>query len=155
MRIFVFLLIVVVVATSCYNKKVISAEDKAMHNLDLIDADKSFSALSKEKGMKLAYIDFIDSNGVLLRPDYAPIIGANAIDFLIRQDDKGYSLSWNPQYAEVAESGELGYTYGVYAIRPNNMDTVIYGTYTSIWKKQLDGKWKLLLNSGNQGMNEQ
>jgi ketosteroid isomerase-like protein len=54
----------------------------------------------------------------------------------------------------VANSGELGFTYGIYAMRPKDKDTVIYGTYTSIWRKQKDGKWKLALDSGNQGIGE-
>jgi len=102
--------------------------------------------------MKNAFIEYIDSNGVLLRPGHLPIIGANAIDYLIQQDDTGYTLSWEPRNAEVAKSGEMGYTYGIYAMRPKAKDTVIYGTYVSVWKKQQDGKWKLLLDTGNEGV---
>ncbi len=123
-----------------------------MVHLELMEADKSFSILSEQKGMKNAIIEYLDSNGVLLRANYLPIVGANAIDFLIQQDDSGYKLSLNPQHAEVAVSGDLGYTYGIYALRPNSIDTVIYGSYTNVWKKQIDGKWKLLLNSGNEGI---
>jgi ketosteroid isomerase-like protein len=54
----------------------------------------------------------------------------------------------------VAESGELGFTYGVYIMRPLLQDTALFGTYTHIWKKQLDGKWKLLLNSVNEGIDQ-
>jgi ketosteroid isomerase-like protein len=110
--------------------------------------------MSSASGMKKAYIEYIDSNGVLLRPENMPIIGANAIDYLIQQDDTGFQLSWEPRHAEVANSGELGFTYGIYAMRPKDKDTVIYGTYTSIWRKQKDGKWKLALDSGNQGIGE-
>jgi ketosteroid isomerase-like protein len=39
-------------------------------------------------------------------------------------------------------------------MRPVNVDTAIFGTYTHIWKKQIDGKWKLLLNSSNFGIGE-
>jgi len=28
-------------------------------------------------------------------------------------------------------------------------DTVIYGVYVSIWKKQKDGSWKYILDGGN------
>ena len=111
-----------------------------------------FSRLSEEKGMKAAFIEYIDSNGVLLRPNEMPIVGANAIDYLIQQNDTGYSLTWQPNNAEISTSGDLGYSYGIYAMRPASKDTVIYGTYTSIWKKQKDGKWKFVLDSGNEGI---
>jgi ketosteroid isomerase-like protein len=31
-------------------------------------------------------------------------------------------------------------------------DTTIFGTYTSIWKKQSDGTWKFVLDTGNEGV---
>ena len=118
----------------------------------LLKTDQAFSDLSVAKGMKAAFIEYIDSNGVLLRSGHLPIIGADAIDFLIQQDDTEYTLNWQPQNAFVSKSADLGYTYGVYALQPSVIDTVIYGTYVSIWKKQEDGKWKFVLDSGNEGI---
>lgn len=120
--------------------------------VSLLEADQAFSRMSVEKGMKSAFIEYMDSNGVLLRPNKLPIVGANAIDFLIIQNDESYTLNWQPQNAFVAKSGDLGYTYGVYALHPKAVDTVLYGTYVSIWKKQPDGSWKFALDSGNEGV---
>ena len=132
------------------------SEKKAANQVDekiaLLKTDQEFSDMSVSKGMKNAFIDYIDSNGVLLRPGHLPIVGANAIDFLIQQDDTSYMLSWQPQKAFVSQSADLGYTYGVYAFQPHAADTTLYGTYVSIWKKQADGKWKFVLDSGNEGV---
>lgn len=119
---------------------------------ELLEADRAFSDLSREKGMKHAFVEYIDSNGVLLRAHRLPIVGANAIDFLIQQNDTGYTLTWQPQFAEAAASGDLGYTYGLYQIRLKSNDSLLFGTYTSIWKKQKDGKWKFVLDTGNEGL---
>jgi ketosteroid isomerase-like protein len=121
--------------------------------IKMMDADKAFSKLSAEKGMKTAFMEYIDSNGVLLRPNQLPIIGANAIDYLSQQDDKEYTLIWEPQGGTIAQSGELGYTYGVYKMKPKSVDTTLFGTYVSIWKKQDDGSWRFVLDSGNEGLN--
>lgn len=129
-------------------------ESKLPDKMELMEADRNFSSMSKAKGMKTAFIEYLDSNGVLLRPGNAPIEGANAIDYLLRQNDSRYTLTWDPRKAEIARSGELGFTYGVFALHPKTEDTVIYGTYVSIWKRQQDGKWKLLLDSGNEGLSE-
>jgi ketosteroid isomerase-like protein len=59
-------------------------------------------------------------------------------------------MTWEPKGANVALSGEMGYTYGVYSVKPNDKDTVLYGTYVSIWKQQTDGKWKFVLQSQNE-----
>lgn len=136
---------------SCSEKKE-AASEPVNEKIALIQADKAFSAMSVQKGMKAAFIEYIDSNGVLLKRDHLPIIGANAIDFLVSQEDSGYTLNWQPHNAFVARSGDLGYTYGVYALHPKNMDTVLYGTYVSIWKKQRDGSWKFVLDTGNEGI---
>jgi ketosteroid isomerase-like protein len=137
---------------SCQNKKdlKISIPDKK----ELMDVDRAFSKLSETKGLKNAFIEYIDSNGVLLRPDQMPIIGANAIDYLIQLSDTGVSLTWEPNNGDISKSGELGYTYGIYAMRINSKDTTIYGTYTSIWKKEKNGKWKFVLDSGNEGLGD-
>jgi len=118
----------------------------------MMEADRNFSELSAQKGMKNAFLEYIDSNGVLLRSNSLPIVGADAVDYLIQQNDSNYTLTWEPKSGQVAQSGELGYTYGIYTLRPSDKDTAIYGTYVSIWKKQKDGKWKFVLDSGNEGV---
>ena len=54
--------------------------------------------------------------------------------------------------ADISSSGDLGYTYGTFEFRSKDKDgkpTVDYGKYTSIWKKQADGSWKVALDMGN------
>ena len=116
----------------------------------IIDADIAFSDMSKEKGMKNAFIEYIDNEGLLLRPDHLPVKGADAIDFLSQVDDSAYTLHWVPEGAQIAASGDLGFTYGIYTLQAQ--DTVFKGTYINIWKKQTDGKWKFVMNTTNQGI---
>jgi ketosteroid isomerase-like protein len=145
-----FLLALVICSCVTLDKKppAASPEDKA----EMMDADRTFSKLSKEKGMKKAFIEYMDGEGVLLRPDQYPLIGASAIDFLSQINDTTFTLEWEPQKGYLAKSGELGYTYGVYSLKPSSKDTVLYGTYVSIWKKQADGSWKYVLDTGNEGV---
>ena len=123
-------------------------EDK----MKIMDTDRAFSRLSEEKGMKYAFLEYIDSNGVLLRPNHLPLLGADAIDYLIQQNDSAFTLKWEPKTAVVARSGELGYTYGIYVLKPGLKDTLLYGNYVSIWKKGADGNWKFVLDTGNEGI---
>lgn len=120
--------------------------------MKMMDTDKAFSQMSREKGMKKAFIEYMDGEGVLLRPNQYPLIGASAIDFLSQVNDTAFTLEWEPQKAYIAKSGELGYTFGIYALKPSAADTILYGTYVSIWKKQPDGSWKFVLDSGNEGV---
>ncbi len=138
-------------AVGCTSKKA-DPINLVEEKIAVLKTDKSFSDMSEAKGMKAAFIEYIDSNGVLLKPGYLPIVGADAIDYLLRQEDDAYTLNWQPQNAFVAASADLAYSYGVYALHPTQADTVIYGTYVSIWKKQSDGRWKFVLDTGNNGI---
>jgi ketosteroid isomerase-like protein len=74
---------------------------------------------------------------------------AKTMNFL---DDKNNHLTWTPVYADMAASGDLGYTYGTIEFRSKDKDgkpTVEYGKYVSIWKKQKDGSWKVVMDMGN------
>src|SRR5579863_9881524 len=67
-------------------------------------------------------------------------------------DDKNNSLTWTPVGADISASGDLGYTYGTFEFRSKDKDgkpVVDQGKYTSIWKKQKDGGWKVVLDMGN------
>ena len=119
---------------------------------EIIQADEAFSDLSKTQGMKRAFIEYIDNEGILLRAGHPPIVGANAIDFLSQVNDSPYTLTWSPAGAGIAASDDLGYSYGIY--RLGLKDTVLRGTYVSIWKKEKDGKWKFVLDSGNEGISQ-
>jgi ketosteroid isomerase-like protein len=106
--------------------------------------------MSRQVGMKKAFLEYIDDEGVLLRQNHIPIVGADAIDFLSGINDTRFTMTWQPSKAEISSSGDLGFTYGIYELKAE--DTVYKGTYVSIWKKQDDGSWKFVLDSGNEGI---
>jgi len=85
-------------------------------------------------------------------PNGVPLIrGKSNIAKTIRfLDNKDNRLVWAPIGGDI--SGDLGYTYGTYEFHSkdkNGNPAVQYGKYTSIWKKQKDGKWKVVLDMGN------
>jgi ketosteroid isomerase-like protein len=64
----------------------------------------------------------------------------------------GTGLTWTPVKAEMAASGDFGYTYGNYVFTTMGKDGKLVaenGKYTTIWKKQKDGSWKVILDMGN------
>ena len=117
---------------------------------EILQTDKEFSKLSSREGMKMAFIEYIADDGILLRPDHPPIVGANAIEYLTEINDSAFTLTWQPTFAEVSSSGDLGYSYGIYNLQLQ--DTSLQGTYVNIWKKQKDKKWKVVLDTGNEGI---
>jgi ketosteroid isomerase-like protein len=76
---------------------------------------------------------------------------AGTMGFLDNLDNH---LTWSPVGAGIAASGDLGYTYGTFEFSSQNKDgkqVVDHGKYTTIWKKQKDGSWKVALDMGNAG----
>jgi ketosteroid isomerase-like protein len=143
---FLFVIIFYFLLQGCNNHK---KNNVSIAKEEIINADEAFSNMSRKQGMKKAFLEFIDNDGILLRPGRLPIVGADAIDFLSQTNDTSYTLTWKPFAAEASSSGDLGFTYGVYSLMLP--DTTLSGTYVSIWKKQPDGKWKFILDSGNAG----
>ena len=120
----------------------------------LIEADRAFSALSLEKGMNHAFITFCAQEGVLLRNNAMPLKGKETIgEQLAQNDDSGINLSWEPLHATVAESGDLGYTYGIFKLKRKESGELSEGTYVSIWVRE-ENSWKWVLDSGNEGLGD-
>ncbi len=147
---FLFAAIVCISLQACYKKT--KTVNEPSTKAAIIKADEAFSNMSKHQGMKKAFVEFMDNDAILLRPNHLPIVGADAVEFLSEVNDTSYTLTWKPSSAEISSSGDLGFTYGIYSLQMN--DTSLSGTYVSIWKKQADGKWKFILDTGNEGVKE-
>lgn len=123
---------------------------------ELIKADTDFSNMSKEKGRNAAFLFYVADDGVMLRPNGYPLKGKDSIaEMFSKRPDTTYTLTWKPLFADIAQSGELGYTYGTWelAAEDENGEPVYQeGTYASIWKKDKDGQWKFVLDIGNEGL---
>ena len=143
------LLIIVIITASFTGCPTSQMNKEAAWENEILKTDKEFSKASSKLGMKKAFIEYMDDDGILLRPNHPPIIGANAIEYLTEINDSSYTLTWEPSSAQVSISGDLGYSYGIYKLELQ--DTTLHGTYVSIWK-QKDGKWKFILDTGNEGI---
>ena len=62
-------------------------------------------------------------------------------------DPKGPTLTWHPSKAEVLAGGDVGYTTG-FSERRAPDGTVNKGNYLTVWKKQQDGSWKAIYDTG-------
>jgi len=120
----------------------------------ILQTDKDFSQMSVEKGMKTAFQYYAADEMIMMREGNDPLFGKNE---LIKQFEKipdgKVRLSWVPVKADV--SGELGYTFGKWERRISGSDSVEFGTYVTVWKKQEDGTWKYVLDAGNNGKKSQ
>ncbi len=122
----------------------------------LMAADREFSTCSQAIGRNKAFAEYAHPEVVMLVPNARPITGRTAlIEHLSERSDTATSLTWEPLYACVADSGELGYTFGIWTLRPKKEaagDKESKGTYVTIWKRDSRNKWRFVLDSGNTGL---
>lgn len=126
-----------------------------LHAQSLSDVERAFSKLSSEIGFLNAVKQYADDSLVLLRPNHFPIKGQNLESYLESKWPENLILTWEPANEIVAKSGELGYTYGTYTLTTRQADgsqTIETGTYASIWRKNDQLQWKLVLDTGNEGL---
>ena len=114
--------------------------------------ESEFMEAAIEKGSQ-GYMSYYADDAVEV-PNGAPLIRgkseiAKGMGFL---DNKDNRLTWTPVGGDISSSGDLGYTYGTFEFRSKDKDgnpRVDHGKYTSIWKRQKDGTWKVVLDMGN------
>ena len=114
---------------------------------EILDTEQQFADLLKEEGMHKAFITFASEEAVLMRNNKL-IVGKNNIDqFYKNQDSK--NLEWKPDFVDVAESGDIGYTYGQYiftSLDSSGKSKVSTGVFHTVWKRRSDGKWRFVLD---------
>lgn len=117
----------------------------------LLDADLAFSDYSAKNGIHEAFIEFAHDSVVLLKPKRMPIVGKQSlIESYAGKSDSGVVLTWKPESAMIAASGEFGFTYGLWTLVAAN-DTS-RGTYLTVWSKNTNGQWKYIADTGNEGL---
>jgi ketosteroid isomerase-like protein len=133
------------------SRKPIEASPKlTVDSLKQLEAE--FMQTAIEKGSQ-GYMSYYADDAVEV-PNGAPLIQgkseiAKGMGFL---DNKDNRLTWTPVGGDVSSSGDLGYTYGNFEFRSKERDGTLrveHGKYTSIWKLQKDGTWKVVLDMGN------
>jgi ketosteroid isomerase-like protein len=111
---------------------------------ELVDAERAFAKASQEESTKAAFVTFMHDSGFIFQQE--PVKGKA---FWSAAPEANDVLSWQPVYASVAASGELGYTSGPWEYRASRADTgaAANGYYVSVWKKEA-GTWKVILDIG-------
>lgn len=64
------------------------------------------------------------------------------------------TITWAPFYVDMADSCDLAYTLGSWQVHDtdeNGQPIVHPGNYVTIWRKQPDGEWRCVFDSGHPG----
>jgi ketosteroid isomerase-like protein len=106
-------------------------------------------SISVEKGGGKAFVSWFADDGVTLNNGKPVVLGKFHIAQTANWDPKDYQLSWYAQGAQMAPSGDAGFTWGHYDAQTKDKDGLPItqsGRYFTFWKK-VNGKWKVALDA--------
>jgi ketosteroid isomerase-like protein len=111
----------------------------------LVEAERSFAALSLSAGADSAFLTYLSDDAVVLRPH--PVNGRS---WIRSNPGPPITLWWTPAYACVSAGGDLGYTSGPWTVtnRQQSERPPRHGEYVSIWKRTSGGRWRVIFDIG-------
>lgn len=113
----------------------------------MADAERAFSRRATEATPRDAFIEFFADESVSFQPDPGP-----ARERLRKQPPPPPgrpAFTWEPRTGDIAASGDLGWLTGPVQY-PQPDGGVRHGCYFSVWKKQPDGSFRVILDVGVQ-----
>jgi ketosteroid isomerase-like protein len=118
----------------------------------LFDLEAKFAKATAEGGGKV-FATWFAEDGVSLGNNQTPVHGRSAIAKQATWLPQDYQLVWTPTDAVMSPAGDMGYTWGHYEGRSKDKDgnsKVTTGRYLTIWRKEADGSWKVMLDASQE-----
>jgi hypothetical protein len=109
----------------------------------VVDAEYAFAASAKPLGVRGAFLKYLASDSIICAP-----LPVNGIASTAAGEPNADSLVWYPTYSQTAGSADLGYTTGPWTFHSADGKTEVHGTFLSVWRKQPDDTWKVVLDCG-------
>ncbi|HEX7728603.1 MAG TPA: nuclear transport factor 2 family protein [Terracidiphilus sp.] len=116
----------------------------------LFDLETRFAKDVLAKG-GAGFAEWFADDGVALGNGKAPMTGKVAIAKSANWKPEQYQLTWTPTDAVMSPQGDMGYTWGHFEGRSKDArgnPVLTSGRYITIWRKQPDGNWKVVLDAG-------
>ncbi len=113
----------------------------------MVKTERDFSHMAKEYSTRQAFLSFTNDESLGFKN--GPI--SLKKEWEQRKADSSW-LWWEPDFADIATSGEFGFTSGPWEYRINKHDPKVaaQGHFFSIWRKDSGGSWKVLIDMGIQ-----
>jgi ketosteroid isomerase-like protein len=104
---------------------------------EVIAAERAFAADTRARGFKQGFLAYVAADGFVFQPGPTP--ARPGLEALPDASPPGPPLFWWPQFAGVANSGDLGFTTGGASIPVR---------YFTVWQRQADGSWRWIYDGG-------
>jgi ketosteroid isomerase-like protein len=131
----------------------LAAEDMDTAAQALVKLDEAWSAATGKRDVELV-ASFYADHAIAYPPNEPAAKGKAAAKnvWAAYLSEPSFNISWKTQHAEVAGSGDIGFTSGTYEDSFKDADGKIVhekGKFLCVWKKQADGSWKAIHDMWN------
>ncbi len=118
-------------------------------NESLEQAERDFAAYCAKNGIPEAWVKYFSEEGLVFSPGPQNAHEQNR-PRIPSQKPLPFLLHWEPYYGAASKSGDLGFNTGPWRITSATNDTLPpqYGYFFSVWKKNSQNEWKVLLDLG-------
>lgn len=112
----------------------------------VVNAELAFAKTAKDSNTKNAFLKHMADDGVLFARGEA----VNGIELWQKRKADSTLLDWWPIWGDISSDGKLAYTTGPWRFFRKRTDSepVGSGYFSSVWQKQKDGQWKVLVDLG-------
>lgn len=116
----------------------------------MIASERAFAKATSELGVRDGFLTFFAEDSILFAPDPKSAKESLSKRPLTAVYPPPLLIEWEPVYGDISESGDLGYLTGpaIYTDRSPQKRPTTYGCYFSVWQKQKDGTWKVVMDVG-------
>lgn len=120
---------------------------------ELFRADSDFAAATHARGID-GWMSFFDKDAIRIKYRGGMVKGYDAVRVTDTPliSDTTITLNWQPLEAHVFQDGALGMTVGTSQVvgrtGPRAGQTTYRGRYTTLWRRDASGKWKVIMDTG-------
>lgn len=113
----------------------------------MVEAERAFVRLAAEKGFRDSFFHYFAPDGIAFNPHPFRTRAALANQ---PSSPGPMGADWAPVYGDISQAGDLGWNTGplVFAGNPAQNRPESHGMFFSVWKKQPDGRWLVVLDLG-------
>jgi ketosteroid isomerase-like protein len=133
--------------------------DTAAEAEQLLATDRAWAEVAAAGTDVDSIVSFWTDDARVVSADQPTIQGTAALREMVQAfaTIPGAGVTWTPETAVVAASGDLGYTYGTNAFTvPDSAGTAttMRGRYITVWRKNADGRWRCVMDFSTPGTGE-
>jgi ketosteroid isomerase-like protein len=113
----------------------------------LREAERGFSKAAAAYGRKAAFAEYLAENSVIFTSEWIN----NGKEYWKKMKATPVILKWEPEFMDISAGRDFGISMGPWESQEYRPYTkaLSSGYFLSVWQKQNDGQWKVILDAGS------